>query len=178
MSGKALITRLKACPKGESGWKEFEDVCIAILTYLFVPPLSPPRVQVRTYSGTDRRDVVNPNRNYRSSDTWGQLYVELKARLILFEFKNYSRQQIGKEDVNQIVSYLTNPMGTLAILCGNKLPNESAHIKRNSIYSDKKIIILFLTPSHLKEMIYRKMRGEDPADVIIDMIEAFYLQHE
>lgn len=178
MRAKDLIGRLYSCPKGRAGWKDFEDVCIEILCYLFVPPLSHPKIQSRTYSGIDVRDAVFPNRNFDSSNIWGELLKELDARLILFEFKNYDKEEVGKEEVDQARNYLTGPMGRLAIMCCNKPPDEPAHRRRNSIFSSEKKVILFLTPNHLKEMIFRKERGEDPADLIMDMVEEFYLQHE
>jgi hypothetical protein len=95
-----LRRRLDSCPAGSSGWKPFEDACIDTLRYLFVPPLTKPILQPRSYSGIDRRDAVFPNRNIGSSNNWGQLYQELQARMILFEFKNYDREDIGKEEVN------------------------------------------------------------------------------
>jgi len=178
MKGITLIKRLYSCPKGYEGWKTFEDICVDILCYLFVPPLSPPKIQQRTYSGIDIRDAVFPNRNFNVINIWGQLFKELEARLILFDFKNYDKEEIGKEEVDQIRNYLTGPMGRLAIMCCSKLPNEIAHKRRNSIFSSEKKVILFLLPSHFKEMIFRKERGEDPADLIMDMVEWFYLQHE
>jgi hypothetical protein len=57
-------------------------------------------------------------------------------------------------------------------------PMKPLIIKRNTIYSQEKKVILFLTKSHLKEMLLIKERGEDPSDLIIHLIEAFYLQHE
>jgi len=39
-------------------------------------------------------------------------------------------------------------------------------------------VILFVTTEQLIEMLFIKERGEDPSDLIIDMIERFYLQHE
>jgi hypothetical protein len=39
-------------------------------------------------------------------------------------------------------------------------------------------LILFLTKDHLKEMLFIKERGEDPGDLIVDLVERFYLQHE
>lgn len=40
-------------------------------------------------------------------------------------------------------------------------------------------MILFLTPDHLKEMLFIRERREDhPSDLIVDLIERFYLQHE
>ncbi len=173
-----LIDRLRSCPLGMEGWSEYENICIDILNYLFVPPLSPPKIQPRTYSGIDRRDAVYPNRNFDNNCSWGKLYSELDARMILFEFKNYDKSDIGKEEVNQTSSYLTRPMGKLAIMICSKLPDHSAHIKRNSIYSEYGKVILFVTKEELEEMLYIKERGEDPADLLIDLLEWFYLQHE
>ena len=174
-----FIKRLNACPSGTSGWKQFEDLCVEILSYLFVPPLSKPKIQPRSYRNIDRRDAVFPNRNFKGSSNWTLLYEEHGARMILFEFKNYNKEQIGKEEVIQTKDYMKEPMGRLAVMVCNKLPNPSAHIKRNAIYSsDGKKIILFITKNELKEMLFIKERGEDPSDLIIDMIELFYLQHE
>lgn len=176
--GKELRQRLTQCPRGRDGWKEFEDACIEALRFLFVPPLAEPHIQPRTYSEIDRRDAVFPNRNIDADNNWGHLYKELGARLILFEFKNYDKQEIGKDETNQTRNYLTKPMGRLAIMCCNQIPNEAAHIKRNTIFSDEGKVILFLTTEKLIEMLFIKERGEDPSDLIIDMIERFYLQHE
>ena len=173
-----LITKLLSCPAGAAGWKAFEDVCLKILRYLFVPPLAEPKIQSRTYSGIDRRDAVFPNRNFNTANTWGHLLRELDARMILFEFKNYDVTEIGKEEVDQTRNYMTEPMGRLGIMVCNKAPNEAAHIRRNTIFSSEKKVILFLTKDHLKEMLFIKERGEDPADLIIDLIEWFYLQYE
>ncbi len=175
---KELIDKLNSCPQGKSGWKEFEGICVEILCYLFVPPLIKPKIQPRTYSGISRRDAVFPNRNFGSENPWGQLLKELNARLILFEFKNYDDMEIGKEEVNQTLNYMTAPMGNLAIICCNKKPDESAHKRRNSIFSESKKVILFITKDELKELMYIKERGADPADLILDLLELFYLQHE
>lgn len=174
----ALRTRLRLCPAGKDGWREFEDACVEALKYLFVPPLQLPISQARSYSGIDRRDAVFPNRNYETTNNWGRLYFELEARLVLFEFKNYDKTEIGKEETNQTRNYLTKPMGRLAILCCNKLPNDAAHKKRNSIYSEDGKVILFITIDDLEEMLYIKDRGDDPSDFIMDVVERFYIQHE
>lgn len=173
-----LVDRLNACPAGMPGWAEFEQVCIDILTFLFVPPLSQPKIQPRTYSEIDRRDAVFPNREDLGNGVWAKIFRELNARLILFEFKNYDACEIGKDEINQTRNYLTPAMGRLAIVCANKLPNDQAHIKRNTIFSEDKKVILFLTKDELEEMLYIKERGDDPGDLMMDKIEWFYLQHE
>jgi len=170
--------QLDTCPRGHAGWKMFEDLCIEILTFLFVPPLEPPKVQARSLSGTDRRDAIFPNRTEPRRGLWGQLLDELGARLVLFEFKNYETDEIGVEEVLRTRSYLRKPMGRLAIIIGTKLPHDSAHRKRNTLFGEDGTVILFLTTEQLKEMLYMKERGDDPAGLIMDAVEEFYIQHE
>jgi hypothetical protein len=174
----ALRQRLEECPKGHDGWKLFEDACVDALRFLFVPPLTEPVIQARSYSGIDRRDAVFPNRNMDAANNWGHLYRELQARMVLFEFKNYDAEEVGKDETNQTRNYLTQPMGKLAIMCCRKLPNHSAHIKRNTIYSEDGKVILFLTVKHLIEMLFIRERGDDPSDLIMDLVERFYLEYE
>jgi hypothetical protein len=173
-----MVTILNAVPPGQPGWSEFEKICTKILTYLFVPPLSVPKTQPRSYSGIDRMDAVFPNRQDIGDNVWAKIYRELEARLILFEFKNYDKTDIGKDEVNQTRNYLNKAMGKLGIICSNKPPVRQAHIKRNTIYSEDGKVILFITKDKLEEMLYIKERGDDPGDLIIDEIEWFYLQHE
>jgi hypothetical protein len=178
---KALIDRLDACPNGNSGWREFEDVCIEILSFLFVPPLVRPRIQPRTLSGVQRRDAIFPNRNFDpSSNNWGKLYIELGARMILFEFKNYgSKTKIKRNEVTQTHSYMREAMGRLAVLVSNKKPEGSAYRERLTIFNGRgKEVILFITKDDLKEMLYIKERGEDPSDLLMDLLESFYMEQE
>ena len=178
MSGmKDLRDRLEACPEGHPGWKEFENVCIDTLTFLFVPPLQRPKIQKRVHSGTDIRDAIFPNRNISVQNNWGHLLKELDARMILFEFKNYDKTEIGKDETVQTRSYMTATMGRLAIMCCNRIPNDAAHEKRNSIYTQDKNLILFLTKEHLLEMLFIRERGDDPSDLLMDLVEDFYMQH-
>ena len=178
-----LIQQLDNCPLGSAGWATFENVCTEILTFLFVPPLQVPQRQAKTLSEINRRDAIYPNRNITpngdaNSRNWYHLFQELNARLILVEYKNYDITDIGPDEVNCALNYLTNPMGRLAILVCSKDPNRQASIRRNTIYTNDKKVILFINKVQLKEMLLMKERGEDPSDLIIDLIELFYTQHE
>ena len=177
-SSNDLRRMLDTCPPGIDGWKAYEEAALETLCYLFVPPLRVPRVQARSYSGIDRRDAIFPNRITDTSMVWGLLRLDLDARLILVEFKNYDRQEIGKEETDQTRNYLTAAIGRLAIICSNKVPNGAAYRRRNSVYSEERKVILFVTTANLKEMLDIKDRGDDPADFIADSVEEFYIQHE
>ena len=173
-----LITAVQACPLGMEGWRTFEDAATAALTYLFVPPLSGPTIQARSFSGIDRRDAVYPNRNMTADTFWGQLFIELKARLVLVEFKNYDFQALGKDEVDQTRNYLTEPYGKLGLICCRKAPCHEALLRRNQVYTQEKKVILFINEQNLCEMLRMKERNEDPAKLIVEMIELFYMQHE
>lgn len=178
-----FIQRLDACPLGSAGWSQFENLCTEILQFLFVPPLSQPQRQARTYSGVSRRDSILPNRNVTANNdpeakNWHHLFLELNARMILFEFKNYDSIDIGQEEVNQTRNYMSAPMGRLAIMICSKEPNDSAHRQRNTVFTQDQKVILFLTKEQLKEMLAMKERGEQPSDLILDLVERFYIQHE
>ena len=175
---EALRARLDKVRPGRPGWKEFEEAATAALTHLFVPPLSPPKIQARTYSGIDRRDAIFPNRNRGEANQWGRLMEELDARMVLFEFKNYDRAEVGKDEINQTRNYLTKPLGRLAVVVTRTEPNHAARVKRNTVFSEDSKVIIFLTIENLKEMLYMKERGEDPADLIMDNIELFYIRWE
>jgi hypothetical protein len=175
---KDLARRLDECPLGRAGWREFEDACIEALEWLLVPPLTKPIIQPRTINGTERRDAVFPNRNLVPDTNWGYLHQKLDAELILFEFKNYDSDEIAADEVSQTGGYLRKSMGRLAILCCSKAPIRAAHHKRNTIYSENGQVILFLTRDQLKEMLFIKERGEEPSDLILDLIDRFKLEHE
>ncbi|MEV6704987.1 hypothetical protein [Micromonospora wenchangensis] len=98
--------------------------------------------------------------------------------MVLVEFKNYDSEEVGKDEVNQTRNYLTRPLGRLALIVSTKEPNHAAHLKRNTVYSEDGKVILFLNVEHLEEMLYMKERGEDPADLIMDAVERFYIEWE
>lgn len=174
----ALRAALELVPRGLSGWKDLEVAGTNALRHLFVPPLADPILQARSYSGIDRRDAIFPNRNHGLPNHWGRLLYELEARMVLVEFKNYDSQEVGKDEVNQTRNYLTSPLGRLALVVSTREPNHAAHVKRNTVYSEEGKVIVFLSVEHLKEMLYMKERGEDPADLIVDAVERFYIEWE
>jgi hypothetical protein len=178
LTSNDLRRQLDSCPPGETGWREFERIGVHTLAYLFVPPLRPPRIQAWTLAGAERRDAVFPNRERDPATNWGLLHADHGARMILTEFKNYDKSDIGPEEVAETSGHLRHTWGHLAIMCCSKKPTATAYRRRNTIYSEEKKLILFVTAADLIEMLDIKDRGEDPSDFIIDSVEDFYLQHD
>ena len=169
------INRLKSCPEGSMGWKEYEDICIEILNHLFVPPLKEPKIQSRTESGIDIRDAVYPNRG--NHENWGFIRNDYEAKYIIFEFKNYSLKENGididKHVVNQVRNYLKHTIGRIGFVCSKKKPTPSAFEARKQAFIEDKKLILFLNNEHLIDMLMKKYKNEEPSDVIVDMIDEF-----
>jgi hypothetical protein len=105
---------------------EFERAALDTLAYLFVPPLRPPRIQPWTLSGAERRDAVFPNRERDPASNWGLLHADHGARMILVEFKNYDKSDIGPEQVAETSGHLRQTWGRLGIMCCSKQPTATA----------------------------------------------------
>jgi hypothetical protein len=172
-----LINKLKNCPEGRAGWRDYENICTDILNHLFIPPLSDPIVQSRTESGIDIRDALYPNRCEHHK--WKFIRDDYNAKYILFEFKNYSTSDggnnIDKEVVNQVRNYLNERIGRIAFVCSKKEPTSSGIEARKQAYINDKKLIIFLNNNHLIEMLKRKNRHEEPADIIWTLIDKFNL---
>lgn len=171
-----LIKKLDECPEGNEGWKEYEDICVEILKYIFVPPLENPKIQSRRENGIDIRDAIFPNRN--SNENWKFIRDDYDAKYIVFEFKNYSENgsEIDKQVLLQIDDYLKKTIGRFGIICSKKTPNKSGLEKRKDVFIENNKLILFVSNEHLKEMLLRKHKKLDPSDVIIDLIDDFNLK--
>ena len=170
-----LIKRLDDCPPGKAGWKEYENICIDVLKQLFASSLDAPKIQSRRADGSDIRDAIFPNRSQNKN--WRFIREDYDAKYIVFEFKNYADDgsEVDKGTILQIGDYLKKNIGRLGIVCSRKKPEESALKKRRDLFNEQNKLILFLTNEHLKDMLYRQYIGQDPADVIIDLIDQFNL---
>jgi Restriction endonuclease len=170
-----MVSKLNNCPEGREGWKDYENICIEILNYLFVPPLREPKIQSRTVSGLDIRDALYPNRG--NHPNWKVIRDDYEAKYILIEFKNFSENSdIDKEVVNQARNYLKKlVIGRIAFICSNKKPNRSGIEAQKQAFYEETKLILFLKNENLIEMLMKKYQDEDPSDVILDMIDNFNL---
>jgi len=108
-----LIATIQACPPGMLGWRAFEDAGTEALKYLFVPRYRTQLFNPHVFRNRSTRCSV-PNRNMTADTFWGQLNIELKARLVLVEFKNYDLHSLGKDEVDQTRNYLTRRSADLA----------------------------------------------------------------
>ncbi|MCD7032871.1 hypothetical protein LRR81_01425 [Metabacillus sp. GX 13764] len=173
--GKKLISELNNCKTGEKNWKNYEDICIKILNFLFVPPFSEVKEQSRTESGDSRRDGVLPNNKH--SGFWEMVRNEFKSRHIICEFKNYSTD-VGKDQLNQLRIYLSKPtIGRFGLLFLRKKPSKKLLEARKRAYEEGNILILLLDDELIIEMIKMAIYADSPEFVLEDLKIQFELTY-
>jgi hypothetical protein len=170
-----LIEHLAQCQPGQQDCHKFEDVCLAILTEVFVPPLKPPKRQSRTLNGLERRDALFPIRGAKRG--WEEIRQDFDANFLLCEFKNYT-EPFSKDEVNQTRNYLKDTIGRIGLIFSRRGASESALRMRNIVYTQERKVILFLEDKHLVELLKMKEADKNPLDLIQDAIDEFYLSYE
>lgn len=174
-SSVGLMERLTQCPPGQKHWRDYEKICVEILSKVFVPPLRPPREQARTWQGLERRDALFSLRGARGG--WSELCQEFDANFLLCEFKNHS-ELFKKDEVNQTRNYLKSTIGRIGVIISRKGADRSAKSMRNSVYAEERKVILFFEDKHLIELLQLKSANQDPLDLIQDTIDEFYISYE
>ncbi|MBN1139103.1 MAG: restriction endonuclease [Anaerolineae bacterium] len=172
-AGSQLIADLHAVRPGREEYRRFEDVCVAILNYAFVPPLRVPRIQTVTEDGLDRRDAIYPIGF--GGPFWESIKYEFSSRMIVAEFKNYT-EPIGQVGVESLQQYLLPKVKrSFGLLCSRHQPSESALKARRRAWMIADNMILFLSDGDLEEIVRLKDEEKDPSTVLDAQIDEFFI---
>jgi hypothetical protein len=145
-----------------------KDVCLILATVLH-PNLTNPRSQVRTISGSRRRDILFSN--YSFHPFWQRVSQRHDAAQIVFEVKNVKRLYVRY--VDQVAGDLTPGLGHLGFLV-SRTPVGKPMIQRAvDVFQTDRKVILFLCDDDLEQMLNLKEMGDDPTELIKQRYEAF-----
>jgi len=146
-----LEKKLENCAAGRRNWRKYEDLCIDILRFLFVPPFRNVLVQVRTADKHERRDAILPNNQY--SGFWQVIREEFDSRHIVCEFKNL-RSVSSKASVNQLRVYLSKrTIGRFGLLFVRKVPGEGLLQAQRDAYEQSNILILIFDDTKVQKLL-------------------------
>jgi len=168
-----LLLKLKKCPKGIKGWRQFEDICVNIIDFVFRDSFRNFKIksQSRTYNNIDIRDAIVQN---TGKDFWEELRLDYDAKNIVFEFKNLTKK-IGKDELIQISDYLSKEsLGKVGIIFSREGLSESGAEKQRSLLADAKKLVLVLAENDIVDLVNKKLRNEDPEKVL--EVLKFYLE--
>lgn len=170
-----LLKSLKNCKYGKNDWKEYEDISINLFKYLFVPPLSEPRIQARNENGLHIRDAIFSN--FSENGFWHIIDSRYKANCIVFECKNHG-SRIGQDALNQMGKYLKgDALGKIGFIATRIEPSEEAFKARNELFRDLKAIVLFIDDFDFQQMVELKKIGTNPEEYIKRKLEDFLIAY-
>ncbi len=169
--GSELADRLCSVTAGRSDWRNFEDVGVAVLSYIFNPALGIPQIQSRSDDGLDIIDAIFPIRSHEPP--WSLIRSEYRTRFVVAEFKNYS-DPVGQKQVESIAQYLWRPAQRyFGLLVSRSTPSDAAIAARRRAWLENEKMIVFLSDEDLIEMIQLHEGRNDPFDVIDAQLEDF-----
>ena len=168
-----LLVELASIPKGTDGWRRYEETCVKILNYVFIPPLRLPKIQRRTHDGLDRRDAIYPIG--AGNSFWDSVKHHHSSRMVVVEFKNHD-DPIGQEEVESLQQYLMpKAKRSFGLLCSRMGPAQPAFRARRRAWMTAENLILFLSDLDLEELVRCKSTGEDPSQVLESQMDDFFI---
>ena len=146
-----LITLLESIETGKSGATKYERCCQTIIEYLFGQHLLDPRPQQRLEDKLNYLDIV-----YRVSPLhpfWETLTRDFRARVVVFECKNYS-EPLGPLQVYTTERYMS--VGASRPICfvlSRRPVHEHAELAAFGAMRETGKLLIFLSDEDLKTMI-------------------------
>lgn len=174
--GERFITRLDSLPIGRAAANDYQRLVFEILNYLFEPELTDGQMEVETYQGTERRDIIYTNEAEMSF--WGYIRTTYSSLLVMFENKNVETVEL--EHVNQTATYLGVRLGMFGFIVTRKPPGDNIIRKTFSIFNDTpstpRKVILILSDDDLKAMIRFKLENKSPVKYVQNLYKQFRMR--
>ncbi len=170
-----LIARLESMQSGQAAAASYQRLVLEILNYLFEPHLADGEIEVRSFMGTERRDIIYSNEG--SHEFWRYIRDTYRSLSLMIETKNVSTFKI--DYVNQTAAYLGTRLGMLGLIICRTDPGENVILKTRSIHNDTpsvpRKVILILTDSDLTAMIRIRQEEGDPSKYVQTKYRQFFL---
>jgi len=164
-TARALLIRPVEFRTGPKDATRYQIWLGDVFTFLFGEFLKEPKLESKTFLGTQRRDTTF--RNAAEKGPWFDWKMEHKIHSLLIECKN--KETLKYHDVRQTACYLGKTMGRLGILaCRKTTPDDLREILTYFVNNDDKYILV-LNDETLFDWIRLKDRGGDPTAAIADL---------
>ncbi|MDQ5825061.1 MAG: hypothetical protein M3441_12765 [Chloroflexota bacterium] len=171
--GDELSARLVTIPSGSTGATLYQQWVYEVLNYLFEPELTDGSLEVETFLGTERRDIIYTNE--AETSFWAFVRNTYATPVIMFEVKNV--QELQLDHVNQTAAYLGARLGMLGFIVTRNAAGANIERKVYTIYNDSptipKKLILIMNDEDLLSMIKLKQENEAPVRYIQRLYRKF-----
>jgi hypothetical protein len=157
-----IVGQLRDVPPGMGGFKRYEDLIQSAVEFAFQGYLDNPRSQLRSWSGTQIRDIVFDN----TGETLFFTTMRNKHSAVTVPFECKNKIDLEASDFHQIETRLTDTGGFVGFICyrsGRREPirSEIAHIRdiHNRDALHRKIVML-LSDANLVQLLEQRMKGK------------------
>lgn len=158
---KVLAEKLRAMAPGRGDARAYQLLVLEMLNYLFNPDLTDGDPEVRTFEGTERRDIIFTNESDESF--WTYVRGSHDGIFVMFEAKN--TRELDMAAVNQTATYLGDRIGRLGVIVTRVQPSDAVQRKIFAIWNDSapnRKVILVLTDEHLTHLLQVRCRNDSP----------------
>lgn len=168
---EALLARLNALPAGRESARDYQFLVLEILNYVFNPELTDGQPEVRTFDGTERRDIVFTNESDEAF--WDYVRTSHDNIFVMFETKN--TDALDTAAINQTATYLGDRVGRLGIIVSRQMPSEAMQRKMFSVWNDSspRKTILTLADIHLQQLLELRCKNASPTSWMQKHYRAF-----
>lgn len=151
LKGESLVQRLRDTPPGRAAATSYERLCQEIIAYLFGDHLLDARPQQRFEDNLNILDIV-----YRvdpSHPFWVTLTRDFRARVIVFECKNYS-EPVTPLQVYTTERYMsTNALRPICFLMSRQSPHHHAELAAFGAIRESGKLLIFLSDHDISRML-------------------------
>lgn len=165
--------RLQACPSGIENFQKYESIGTEIWQYLFEGKLGHPKVQQTTKDRVQRRDSLFPN--LRKSPFFQRVFARFDADFVIVDFKNYA-DPISSDVIEDVSHYANKALGNFVVVVTRSGSGSAAMTAQVRLFRDGKAIVV-VSDAHMLEMLARKEQGDDPEDVLSDLLDELLIQY-
>jgi hypothetical protein len=154
-TARELLDDLQTCRPGPADWRKYEDLCVRILRFCFVPPFRTLTIQASTESRGERRDIILSNNQH--AGFWASIREEFASRHVVCESKN-ARGGGSKADLNQLRVYLSKrTVGRFGLLFVRTPPSKALLRAQRDAYEESGIFIVILDDKLVEQLLLARV---------------------
>ncbi len=170
-NAERLRKELSAVSPGREDAYAYQNIIHKIFTFCFHPHLVDGKPQQRTYEGTLIRDLIYVNEGTRNF--WRYIQGNYGSLHVVVELKN--KEQISGIDIDQLATYMGDPLGRFAILVSRGISNKASFNRRKSIYNKDvpRKTILHLSDADIYNLLEIACSMKDTTSYIQNMYRDF-----
>lgn len=175
---KSLIEEMQSCLAGNATARQYEVICKKMLENIFSDDLALWREQQRSNNDLYRFDLLCRIKDGNQKTFWSILERYFNSKYIIFEFKNYTRK-ITQKEIYTTEKYLySKALRSVGIIISANGYDENAYWAAKGCLRENGKLILLLDTNDLIHMNKMKINQDDPAEFLLDKLDALLLDLE